>query len=273
MSRAIERGPEWTLHHCTASELARRLKGDGFFIDHLCFDAPYSEKTHAGHDDSLGTSTWAGQSTPNQKKRINRSTRAGISYRFWTADDINQFVEEWVPLTKGWVTTLTDTVLAPIWDEALKRAGLYTFAPIACVEPGSRVRLAGDGPSQWSVQLVAARPKSLSRWGSLPGAYVVPRGFTRPRIESGEEKVIGAKSTWLMERIVEDYSRYGDVVCDPTAGGGTTLLAARRLGRRALGSEVDRATYQLAVKALQRPYQRPMFTGEASAPEQSKGLE
>jgi len=42
----------------------------------------------------------------------------------------------------------------------------------------------------------------------------------------------------------------GDLVCDPCAGGGTTLLAAVLEGRRAIGAELDCATFEKAVKRL-----------------------
>jgi site-specific DNA-methyltransferase (adenine-specific) len=61
--------------------------------------------------------------------------------------------------------------------------------------------------------------------------------------------VVGSKPLWLMRAIVRDYSRPGDVVCDPCAGGATTLIASVIEGRQAIGSELDPATH---AKALNR---------------------
>jgi len=38
--------------------------------------------------------------------------------------------------------------------------------------------------------------------------------------------IIGGKPMWLMRALVRDYSRPGNLVCDPCAGGATTLIAA-----------------------------------------------
>jgi len=57
-----------------------------------------------------------------------------------------------------------------------------------------------------------------------------------------------------MRAIVRDYSRPGELVCDPCAGGGTTLLAAVLEGREAIGTELDPKTFELAVARLRKGY-------------------
>jgi predicted RNA methylase len=49
------------------------------------------------------------------------------------------------------------------------------------------------------------------------------------------------KPSWLMQALVRDYSMEGDLVCDPLAGWGSTLRAAKAEGRRAVGAEIDPA--------------------------------
>uniref|UniRef100_UPI003FEEFF99 DNA-methyltransferase n=1 Tax=Alloprevotella sp. TaxID=1872471 RepID=UPI003FEEFF99 len=52
------------------------------------------------------------------------------------------------------------------------------------------------------------------------------------------------KPVSLLENLIELFTDKGDVVIDPCAGSGTTLLAAANLGRKAYGFEVNKQFYQ-----------------------------
>lgn len=58
----------------------------------------------------------------------------------------------------------------------------------------------------------------------------------------------------LMEVLIKNSTNEGDVVLDPFAGGGSTLIAAKRAGRKFIGMEVDKKYYEIARKRL---YEEP----------------
>jgi len=220
-------------------------------VDALIVDAPYSKKTHTGHDAAMA----------RLERLRNRGTeRREIVYDGWSELDVRAFVKAWSPRCLGWFVTVTDHVLAPVWAAALEDAGRYVFAPLPWVAPGSRVRLVGDGPSCWTCWIVVARPRTreFTNWGTLPGAYV---------INADRGSHIGGKPIALMEALVRDYTRPGDLVCDPCAGYGTTLAAAVRNGRRGVGAELDPETHAKALAWLDRNARAvDMFTTHDSAP-------
>lgn len=47
----------------------------------------------------------------------------------------------------------------------------------------------------------------------------------------------------LLERLIQIFTDEGDVVIDPVAGSGSTLIAAKNLNRKAYGFEIDRKLY------------------------------
>jgi len=56
----------------------------------------------------------------------------------------------------------------------------------------------------------------------------------------------------LLKHLIELHTDEGDIVIDPCCGSGTTLIAARELGRPSYGFEVDRNFYKLAKEALDK---------------------
>ena len=75
----------------------------------------------------------------------------------------------------------------------------------------------------------------------------------------------GAFPDELAERLVRMFSVVGDTVLDPFAGTGTTLWAAAKWGRNAVGVEWDRSAYDaLEASARARGFTRPGWKGETT---------
>ena len=223
--------------------------------DSTIVDAPYSARTHGGHNGPTDR--------PHDRRYGRRKHTKPIAFAAWDEDDVRACVEHWSQRTRGWIVSLTDHVLAPVWCAALDDAGRYVFPPLPLVEIGSRVRMSGDGPSSWTCWIVVARPRNraFQRWGTLRGAYIATG--------KGDRVIVGGKRLDIMRALVRDYSRPGDLVCDPCAGGGTTLRAAQREGRRSIGAEIDPTTHAAAVERLRAPYTRPLLQ-DAVRPEQGE---
>lgn len=54
----------------------------------------------------------------------------------------------------------------------------------------------------------------------------------------------------LLEKLIKTFTDPGDVVIDPCAGSGTTLLAAKKNGRHSYGFEIYKPFYKAAVEQL-----------------------
>jgi DNA modification methylase len=71
---------------------------------------------------------------------------------------------------------------------------------------------------------------------------------------------VGGKPLWLMSRLVEDYSRPGDLICDPVAGGFATGKAAVSVGRKFIGGDVLEEHAQLGAAWAKTAKQRGLFS-------------
>ena len=212
-------------------------------VDAVICDPPYGARTHEGHNATASRHAGEGK---------DKSERRAITYATWTPDDVRHFVASWAPRCLGWFVAFTSHDLCPTYVEALEAAGRYVFAPLPWYSPGSRVRLSGDGPSSWTCWVMVSRPKSrdYQRWGTLPGGYMTP---------PEDCEVVGGKPLGLMRAVVRDYSRPGDLVCDPFVGSGTTALAAVMEGRRFVGAEQKPEHYEIATRRLSRGFTPTMF--------------
>jgi site-specific DNA-methyltransferase (adenine-specific) len=67
------------------------------------------------------------------------------------------------------------------------------------------------------------------------------------------------KPVALFEYLVSTYTKIGDLVVDPTCGSGTTLVAARNLQRRFIGSDTSPEFVAISQRRLDAPYTLPML--------------
>jgi site-specific DNA-methyltransferase (adenine-specific) len=83
--------------------------------------------------------------------------------------------------------------------------------------------------------------------GSAPGSvwYVHEESGSYARHEHESAKPVS-----LMQRIVSCLSDPGEIVLDPFAGSGSTLVAAKNLGRRAIGVELEERWCEVTARRL-----------------------
>lgn len=220
--------------------------------DAVITDPPYGDRTHAGqrHRRYDGAETIA---------TVGKECHP-LPYARWAPGDASAFADTWAS-SGGWIVALTSHDLFPVYEHELQARGRYVFAPVPCVQTALNVRLAGDGPSNWTCWAVMSRPKGV-KGGTRPGAYVgSPFDKGENTCTTAKRMVPGGKPIWLMRALVRDYSRPGDLVCDPCAGGGTTPIAAALEGRRAIGAELDPETYAKACARIERTALTPPLPG------------
>jgi len=127
--------------------------------------------------------------------------------------------------------------------------------------PGALWQLDRAGDCQLILHATIGAPR---HWRQAE--HSVLRGFApvppRRRRHPGEKPVA------LLSHLIASYCPPGGLVLDPLAGTGSTLLAARRASRHALGVELEEPAWRVAVRRLEvqlRATQRPAAAAPAIA--------
>ena len=84
--------------------------------------------------------------------------------------------------------------------------------------------------------------------------------FEWPRENRVEKIHPTQKPIALLERLIELFTDPDDVVIDPVAGSGSTLLAAANLNRKAYGFEIDKGFYRKACTFIEKNVQPNLFS-------------
>lgn len=87
-------------------------------------------------------------------------------------------------------------------------------------------------------------PKFNNNGAMVFNCFDWPRNDDTPKIHPTQ------KPLPLLERLIEVFTDVDDVVIDPCAGSGSTLLAAKNLGRRAYGFEIKKNFYNDAIEKV-----------------------
>ena len=86
-------------------------------------------------------------------------------------------------------------------------------------------------------------------WGKAPHHFGATDVITAPIVDRNSKHPT-PKPVLLMTGLVSRLSEDGDIVLDPFAGSGTTLVAAKQMGRRAIGIEMEEAYCEFAAERL-----------------------
>lgn len=144
------------------------------------------------------------------------------------------------------------TVVVPVIAMCIERFGRVV------VTPGNRCAWLYPHPSEIGAFFHPAG-NGICRWGfnmTHPILYYgkdpkMPRAYANGKISTATSKSNGhpcPKPVEWMLWLVERCSLDNETVCDPFAGSGTTLRAAKELNRKAIGIEIEERYCEIAAK-------------------------
>lgn len=232
-----------TLYHGEAEAVLPELEA----VDHFIADPPYSEHVH-------GAARSRVMAANDRGGRYGADLRRNVDLGFeHLSDELRDFLAaEAARLTKRWVIVFSDTEGGHLWAEALEGHGLDYVRTGAWIKRGSTPQFSGDRPATGFEALTICHPKGRKRWngGGSHAVWDVPIVLNRSRADKSERVHPTQKPLKLMSLLVDQFTDVGDVILDPTAGSGTTGVAAKQLGRRAVLVERDEHHCESAASRL-----------------------
>lgn len=213
-----------TIYHGNCREILPQLEP----VDLVLTDPPYEEHVHRVL--SCGT-----------KRRDGTDKFVPADFDAMT----DELRAEIVAIARNWSLTFCQVEAVRIYQVAFGKK--YRRA-MTWIKPDGSPQFTGDRPAQGTESIVAAwHGKGRSRWNA--GGK---RGVYTHKIRDGEDRVHPTqKPLTLLAELITDF-HLGGTILDPFMGSGSTLRAAKDLGRKAIGIELKEKYCEIAVKRLQQ---------------------
>jgi hypothetical protein len=236
-----------TLYHGDCRDVLPTLGA----VDHVITDPPYARDVYV----RLGMpNTKNGSGTPSRLLRESFRLKNGARLGQLAAGAIGAVDELIVPcsgvfaaLARRWCLVFSDVEICHVWRLALEAAGLRYVRTGAWVKPNAMPQMSGDRPAVGFDSATICHAQGPMRWNggghSALWTYNTAKGHNRPGHPC-------PKPLPLMREIVSLFTDPNDLILDPFAGSGTTLVAAKTLGRRAIGIEIEERWCEVAAKRL-----------------------
>ncbi len=202
-----------------------QIMGDLDPVDHVVTDPPFEQMLH---DFKNGKTSVRRADGGTDMRRLDF---AGIDD---IRDDVVRLSQD---ICHGWFIAFCTIEGVARWADAINPSPMKYKRGCIWVKPDSTPQMNGQGPAQGAECFVTAWcGKGYAKWngGGKRGVYT---HLTNPPDRQGSHPT---EKPWrLMRDLLQNFTQPGQIILDPFAGSGTTLVAAVRTGRRAIGIEIN----------------------------------
>ncbi|MGE3594847.1 MAG: site-specific DNA-methyltransferase, partial [Dehalococcoidia bacterium] len=151
-------------------------------------------------------------------------------------------------LTARWSLVFSDVETCHRWREQLELVGLRYVRTGAWVKDDPMPQFSGDRPAVGFEPCTIVHARGPMRWNG--GGH--PAVWHYGTVKRNRPDHPCPKPLALMRELVRLFSDPGETILDCFAGSGTTLIAARIEGRKAIGIECNEAYAEVAARRLER---------------------
>jgi site-specific DNA-methyltransferase (adenine-specific) len=213
----------WTLHTGSCLDPVTGLASlPDKSVDHVISDPPYESEAHT---------------LQRRVKREGVAELEPLPFPPMTQEDRDAVSVEMARVARRWVLVFCQVEASQEWRRSLESAGLVYRRTCVWVKPDGQPQLSGDRPGMGYESIVACHVRGKSRWngGGKTGVFIFNKNDGNGKAHCHPTQ----KPKPLMRELVELFTDPDDLICDPYTGSGTTGVAARMLGRRFVGWELN----------------------------------
>ncbi len=243
-----------TIYHGDCREVLTTLEP----VAHCISDPPYSDYVHAksrqGSRPLSGSVSGGSFSSPS-----NFSREKEFCFDALTAATRLDIAVQIQRLVARWTLLFSDVESSHLWRADLVAMGLDYCRTGAWIKIGATPQFTGDRPAVGFESITICHPKGKKRWrgGGSHAVWTHPivlnRSHSDPRLHTTQ------KPEPLMVELVSLFTDPGETILDPFMGSGTTLAAAKRLGRKAIGIEMQEQYCETSARRLSQGALTEMF--------------
>ena len=206
------------LNHVTLGRCEEAMKGlPGSSVDFILTDPPYLVRYRDRNGRTVKNDDNTAWMDPafHEMHRVLKPGKFLVSFYAW--NKVDRFMESW------------------------KRSGFHVAGHIVFPKHYA----SGENFTKYHHEQAYLLSKGWPAKPEHPPADVIPWTYTGNRLHP-TQKPVGS-----LKPLIEAFTKPGDVVLDPFAGSGSTLVAAKELGRRFIGIELDPDHQHTAALRLQ----------------------
>jgi site-specific DNA-methyltransferase (adenine-specific) len=209
-------------------------------VDHVITDPPYSHETHG--------KTWRSKKMAESGYQRVSAAHDGLGFEAISDEDVELFVAWCVAYCRRWMLAFSDIEGVSRWITAIRGVGLEYVRTCIWDKVDGTPQLTGDRPAVGAEAIVMAHRRGRKVWngGGKRGVYRHATNGTH----NGPKPHPATKPEPLLMELLADFTQPGEIVLDPFMGSGTTLVAAKRLGRQAIGIEIEEKYCEVAAQRL-----------------------
>lgn len=236
-----------TLYHGDCREILPHIER----VDHVITDPPYFfDYSAKARTNGVSTRWYRGVKDP---------VKVEIGYAQATQELVDALGPLLAEKMERWLLLFSDVESTWRWRDSLVSAGATYVRTGAWVRTNPTPQVSGDRPGTGyeAVTICHRKRNGRMRWNGGGRAatwhhHVAQGQGARNPTEALAREHPTPKPVGLLRMLVNDFTDEGDVILDPFAGSGTTGVAARMEGRRAILIEREERYCEVAAKRLER---------------------